>query len=70
MRYSYFYAAVASVGLMLGALTVGCEQDQTLSKKESVQVKRDGTEIRQTEKVTRKPDGTIVRESERDVDRD
>jgi hypothetical protein len=50
----------------LSALT-GC--DDTLEKRQTTEVKRDGTVVKDREETRRQPDGTIVKEEEHTRDR-
>jgi hypothetical protein len=62
---------VFTVVLMLGmsgagmAMVGGC--DKTLSDKETVKVKDDGTVVKDKEAVSQKPDGTVVKEESHTV---
>ena len=58
---------VLMAGLLAASVGVGCSR--TISDKEKVTRRPDGTVIRDRETVKERPDGTIVVEQEKDVDR-
>ena len=64
---SRFAGPLIAAGLIAVPLGAGC--DRTVSDKETVTRKRDGTVIRDRETVKEKSDGTIVVEKDKDIDR-
>ena len=65
MRYRIFAVAL---GMMAGvAMIAGCEEE--ISREEQVEVKKDGTVVREKEVVTEEADGTIKKEQSKEVDR-
>lgn len=65
MRYRMFAIAL---GMMAGmALLAGC--DDEIAREETVEVKDDGTVVREKEVVREQPDGTIIKEESKEVDR-
>ena len=65
MRSLMTIAVAGTLALGAGAL-VGCEDE--LAREESVDVKDDGTVVREQETVTEQADGTIVKEESKSVD--
>jgi Ni/Co efflux regulator RcnB len=63
MRKMMSLAVVLSMAAM--PMLAGC--DRTVSDKESVQVKDNGTTVRKQDKVTEKSDGTVVKEESKSV---
>lgn len=64
----FMMASLLSILPLAGLpLVAGC--DDTVERKESVDVKKDGTVVHERDETKRKPDGTVVREQERTVDR-
>lgn len=54
--------------LLLGAcLMLGC--DRTITEERSIEQKRDGTVVKETERVSETPDGGIKKVEEREVSR-
>ena len=57
---------VSFVGLPLAATTVGCD---TVEEERKVEVKDDGTVVKETEKVTENVDGSVTKTEEKKVDK-
>jgi hypothetical protein len=66
MKRSFTIATVAALAFSMSAL-IGCEE--TISKKETVKTRSDGTQIKTTDTVKRQPDGTVVHEYDKETNR-
>lgn len=64
-----FERLVITTGLFAAGWPVGAGCDRTISEKETVTHKRDGTVVRDRETVKEKPDGSVVIEKDKDVAR-
>jgi len=64
------HVLVVLMGLSLFGIGVGTMAgcDREVSKHETVETKRDGTQVKKSEETHEKPDGTIVHEKEKSVD--
>lgn len=65
MKFRHLLMITALMGGGLPML-IGC--DETIEKKETTEVKDDGTVVKEREEVKRQPDGTIIKEEEKSVD--
>ena len=60
---------LVSVSFIAAPLMGGAGCSETISDKETVTRRPDGTVVRESETVKREPDGSIVVEKDKDVDR-